>query len=233
MKLAIVVITYNLPADIFLLQVAALKKFCKDDYELYVFDNSYKPEYAQAIVYHCTVNNINYKKTNASSKDGSDSHSFAANLSYGLLKSKHNDFLYLDHDLIPVKEFSVLEILKDKLLAGLGQGTTTKYMWPGCVMFKAEEIGKELIDFSPSHTLVIDTGGGTYKIIEKYGEGACVFFNEEYMENPNYTGQYKFYSMINEGMFMHFVNSSGWNPTEDNSGRLNSLLNIAKEKTGL
>jgi hypothetical protein len=229
MKIVIVIITYNLQPDIFLLQVKSIRKFCKDDFDIKVFDNSYNPELAQAILYHCNTLDIEYRKTHASSRDGSDSHAFAANLSFSLLKNKYDVFVYLDHDLIPVKPFSVMEILQDKVLAGLGQGQTVRYMWPGCVMFKADEIGKGLIDFTPNHQLTLDTGAGFYRVIEAFGEGRCVFFNEEYVENSEYTGEYKFYSMINNGMFMHFVNSSNWNPIENNKGRLNSLYNIAEK----
>lgn len=234
MKVGIIVITYNLSAEIFLLQIAAIKKFCTDDYEIRVFDNSNNLGASEAIRYHATQLNIDYRKTFSSSHNGSDSHSFCANLSYQRVKNEYDYYAYFDHDLIPVKEFSVIKILGDKVIAGLGQGAKKKYFWPGNVMWNGNTIDRELIDFSFSHELGLDTGGGLYKMIEKYGEDNCIFFNESYHQNPNYNrSQYAHYSMIADETFMHFIGASNWINLEDNEERINSLLNIAKEKTGL
>ncbi len=231
MKVAVVVITYNLPSDVFLLQIEAIKKFCKDDFEIQIFDNSNDMNKAADISYHAKELGLSYNKTNASSENGSDSHSFAAGVSYQFLRNKYKAFLYLDHDCIPVREFSILEMLgEDKIIGGLGQGGNKTYFWPGMVFWRNDKIDNDIIDFNFSHDLGLDSGGNLYKIIEKYGIEKCLFFNEEYCQNPNYNGKYNHYAMINNGMFMHFVNTSGWNPIEDNTTRINSLINIAKEK---
>src|SRR3990167_4752300 len=164
-KVGVVIIAYNNP-DLIYKQILCLKKFCKDNYELVVIDNSTEQEAIDAIAYKCQINNLRIIKTHASSKNGSDSHSFAANLSYHKLKDDFSYLFYVDHDLFPIKEFSVIEILKGKAMAGLGQqknGNT--YFWPGCVMWDNDIIQncESKIDFSP--TLGMDTGGGLYKIM--------------------------------------------------------------------
>lgn len=230
MKVGIVIICYNIASRIFLLQVEALKKFCKDDFVIEVFDNSFDEELSEGIRYHCSILEIPYTKTNATSKNGSDSHSFAANLSFDFLKDKYDYFAYLDHDLIPLVPFSVVDILGDKILAGVGQGKNVAYIWPGCLFISTEGIDKELIDFSPNHKLGYDTGGGLSKIFEAYGKENCIFFNEIYCQNPGFTGKQGYYSLINNGMFMHFIEGSNWEGSERHEERINSLLNIAQTK---
>lgn len=225
----IVIITYNIDARIFLLQTEAIKKFCKDEYAIEVFDNSTVYDFSEGIRYHCENLGISYRKTQSASRNGSESHSFAANLSFELLKDKYTHLFYLDHDCIPAKQFSVIEILGIKMMAGLGQQGKKKYLWPGCVMWTNISVDKELVDFSYSHEFSLDTGGNLYKIIERYGEENILFFNEAYCELEGFTGKQAYYSSINNGMFIHWVNASNWEKNSNHEERINRLLNITKE----
>lgn len=231
MKVSIVVVVYNLPAEVTILQVNAIRKFCKDEHEIFIIDNSTDRRLEEGTRYHSGQLGVQYMKTHASSKNGSDSHSFAANLSYQRLKNSAPVIAYLDHDVIPVTSFSFVEILGEKLIAGLGQGDKTPYYWPGMVFWRNDIVDKELIDFSPLPGM--DTGASFCKIIDKYGKDQCIFFNESYHENPYFKHpKYGFYSMINDQMFMHYVNSSNWNFVSGNDERLNSLINITRELIG-
>src|SRR5688572_25347760 len=99
-------------------------------------------------------------------------------------------------------------------------------------MFRNSDIENDLIDFSPEPGL--DTGGSLWRVIEKYGEKACVFFNESYHENPYFKNKEQgHYAMINNEMFMHFVAASNWKNQEKHQERVSALINVAKEKTGL
>ena len=233
--LAIVVITYNIPADVFLLQTEAIKKFCKDKYELFVVDNSSKEEMSVDIRYHATRLGLNYIRTKASSVDSSDSHAWAANFIYKKLQKKYSFFLFLDHDCIPIKEFSVQKILGhgDKSIAGVGQGKQKTYFWPGCVMWCEEDMQNDLIDFSPNNTYGLDTGGELYRVVDLLGKDVCVFFDEAYCENPHFKGKYNNYALLNDGMFLHFINGSNWNKETNNTERINSLINVTRELSGL
>lgn len=230
--LGIVIITYNITPDVFILQTEAIKKFCKDEYVVEVFDNSSDNNLSEGIKYHALRLGCEYTRTKASSVNSSDSHAWAANFAIDKIKKKYLRFLFLDHDCIPVKPFSVTDILWTKIMAGLGQGSpkTKTYFWPGCVMWK---LVSDMVDFSPNTEHGLDTGGNLYKVVEKYTEENCVFFNEEYHQNPHYKGRYNTYAMINNGMFMHFINTSNWNKEKNNAERLNSLINIARSKAGL
>lgn len=233
--LGIVIITYNIPSAVFLLQVQALQKFCKDEFVIEVIDNSTDLELAEHVRYHSSHLGLNYTKTFSGSKNSSDSHSFAANFAYQKFKDTYKYFFFIDHDCLPVTEFSVIEILSGgHVMAGLGQGKLRPYFWPGCVMFNNSSIDQDLIDFSANNEFGLDTGGQLWEIVRKHGEDCCIFFNETYHENSQYRGKaYKHYAMINNQMFMHFVNSSNWNNQGDNQERISSLINIAKDLTGL
>lgn len=233
-KIIIVIITYNI-SSLIKLQVDCIKKFCKDDYSIVVVDNSTDLEIADQIKYHATQAGCTYFKTNASSSNGSASHAFAANLSYLKLKDFQGVFFYLDHDAFPVREFSGYEILGDRVIAGIGQAKgNKKYMFPGCLFFDNKKIERNMVDFSPVGEYGMDTGGGLYKIIDHYTDDACVFFNEAYEQNPNFTKSfYNFYSMINDKMFLHCINGSNWANSEGHQERINSMINIIKERVGL
>lgn len=230
-KVGIIIVTYN-NADLIVKQVECIKKFCKDTYDIVIIDNSTDEKVIDAIKYYNKALKCLYFKTQASSLNGSSSHAFACNLAYNKLQDRYKYIFYLDHDNFPVKPFSVAEILKDKVIAGLGQGSgEKKYFWAGCVMFDNSLIERSLVDLSPNNQYKLDTGGNLYKVIDKYGEDKCVFFNESYHQNPDFTESfYNFYSMIHNEGFMHFVNSSNWNKISKNKERINSLLNILNKK---
>lgn len=224
---AIVIVCYNNPT-LLVHQIACIRKFCLDAYDIVVVDNSTDWNAISGIKYHAELGNALYIKTNARSVGGSESHAFAANVSYLQLKDKYEYFLYLDHDCFPIKNFSIAHTLGECHIAGIGQQKERTYFWPGCVMFKADEA----IDFSCNNTLHLDTGGNLYKMIDKYGLSSCIFFNEAYHENDQYNGDsmYNFYTTINNDMFMHFVAASNWHKSSDNDERVNSLLNILQNR---
>jgi len=232
MKVGIVIIVYNISSEIMILQIEAIRKFCKDDFTIEIIDNSTDIQVSTDIRYHCERLGVNYKKTFAISLNGSQSHSFAANLSYQKLKDQFDIFLYLDHDCIPVLPFSVVEILgEEKVMAGIGQHEVNTFMWPGCVAWRNDKVDNELIDFSPCHELRQDTGSGLRKVIEKYGKENCIFFDEAYHQNPDFVdNRYGYYSMINGGVFCHCVNGSNWAASDRHEERINSFANIIREK---
>jgi len=220
--LAIIIITYN-NHKLLRKQLSRIKTHCKDkDYDIIVVDNSNDKNSIDHIKYISYSFPTLYLKTNSSSQGGSNSHAFAANLANTSFGKLYDEFLYLDHDCFPIKDFSVSEVLGNKIMAGIAQPKSKTYLWPGCLMFKA---GLD-IDFSVNHELGLDTGGNLYKIVEQ-AKDDIIFFNEIYNENPEFTkNMYNFYALINDGMFMHFINGSGWNKVGHQEERINSLLNI-------
>lgn len=229
MKAAIGVITYNIDSRIFVLQMQSLIKFCRDEFDIHIIDNSYDKEKANDIKYHCDQMHISYKRTKSGSKNSSDSHTFALKFAYDYLCDKYDYFLFLDHDCIPVKPFSIAEVLGIKLMAGIGQGQAHRYLWVGCLFMNTSGIDKELIDFSFSHQLHLDTGGMLYKAIEKYGEENFIFFDEVYCQIDGFQGKSGYYTLINDGMFCHYVNGSNWENTQRHEERMSALINITNQ----
>lgn len=235
MKVGIIIITYNISAEVFLLQIAAIKKFCKDEFVIHVIDNSDDKEIAEHIRYHSSINEIDYTKTFSGSKGSSDSYSFAANFSYQKFKDDYSLMLFLDHDCVPVQDFSVEEILSGgHVAAGVGQPKAKKYPWPGLFFLNNDAVDHDLVDFSPNAEHGLDTGGNLYKIIEEYGSESFRDLSETYHQNKDYiTKEYGYYSMLANETFMHFVAGSNWINKTDHQHRISSLVNIVKEKTGL
>lgn len=229
MKTGIVIITFNIDTRIFLLQIEAIRKFCKDDFAIEIIDNSKDNKIAEAIQYHSERLEIQYRRTISKVKDFSMSHSFAANISYQLLKDSYDILFYLDHDCVPVEPFSCEEILGEKLFAGIKQQKSKTYFWPGCFMFK-NHIDKSVIDFSPNSEFQLDTGGNLYHLIEKYGEHNAVFFSESYMQNEElYAEKHNFFSIIND-TFWHCIGASNWFKVLYHEARINSFINAVTEK---
>lgn len=267
-RCAILSVHYN-NSSFIIPQIQCIRKFCTDpNYDIIIVDNSDTGNFHEAIKYHAERLGAIYMKTQASSSNGSQSHAFALNTGFQKYKDDYKEFLFLDHDAFPIKEFSVSKSLLQNddgnlVIAGLGQGQAYKYFWAGCFAVDLatppsnpgkkvlKPIGqwtqenvpeydnepiliKDLIDFSPNHELKLDTGGNLYKIIEAYGEKNCAFWDEKYCQNPNFTkSQYTSYALINNEMFLHCINGSGWNKAEANEERINSLLAILREKTGI
>jgi glycosyltransferase involved in cell wall biosynthesis len=219
----IIIVTYNRP-DLLPIQLGAIQLFCKDKYEVVVIDNSTDEASADeiaAIAYDCRV-----YRTSSHSKNSSDSHAFAANFAFTKLRNDYEHFLFLDHDIFPTKPFSVPEMLCDRFLGGLGQIKHKTYLWPGFVFWRNDKV--ESLDFSTSPGL--DTGGNTWKEVERIGIDGIAWQPEVYCENQYFKEPpYNFYSVIGDG-WIHFINSSGWNPQKGHNERLDSLKRILNEK---
>lgn len=235
--LAVVIIAYNVP-EFIIKHIELFKSLYKKPYELIIVDNSSDESMATDIKYHCDLNGVEYIRTRASSSNGSDSHAFAANLSYTILKDRpYTDFMYLDHDCFLIKETDLfpsdIEGTAAPIVTGLKQVKGNKsYFWPGCFVFENKPLIKELLDFSPSQEFGLDTGGMTYKLIESK-EVHKDFFDEEYEQNDAVSDPNGNYYSIIGGMFMHFIKGSNWNGAENHHQRINSLFNILKNKTSI
>lgn len=223
--LGIVIVSYNV-ADLLPLQLDAIKAFCTDQYEIIVVDNSTDNDASEAIKYHAREH-LYYRTRSLST--GSRGHAFALNFIYEKLRREYDYFLFLDHDIFPTAEFSVIERLSEFPLGGLAQQKSKLYLWPGYLFLKCSEF--EILDFSPCHDNKLDTGGRLYEEVESLAkDGRLIFVSEEYVENPYFKKlPYNFYSVIDK-TWIHFINASGWNKVADNEERINSLKNIVQRK---
>lgn len=234
-KLAVVIIVFNI-SHLIEKQIQLVRKFCKDDHDIIVIDNSSNLQIASVIESKVKHAGVSYIKT-SSPPDFSQSHATACNLAYHSFKDVYKYLFLLDHDNFPITKFSVMDVMKDKVIGGVGQARgNILYYWPGCTMINNEFIDKALVDFSVNYDLGLDTGGNLYKIIEKHGTDKCVNFDQYDIPNPA-DKSYSFYNEItnpksisSEFRFMHFINSSNWNKKERNEERVQSLLQILEQK---
>jgi len=231
-KVGVIIIIYNIPSTLFILQIEAIKTFCTDeDYEIQIIDNGNIPLMSEHIKYHAELFGLNYTKTFSTDQNSSTSHSFSADLAYQMFKDRYEIIAYIDHDLIPVKFFSFSEILGDKIMAGLGQHKGI-YMWPGLVFWWNSKIDKSLVSFAPQ--IGLDTGAGLRKIIEEYGIENCRFLNEAYQQNIGFTGtKHGHFSLLHDATFAHMVCASNWSGEDRHEERVNTFINFVKEKAGL
>lgn|SRR5580698_5502563 len=229
-KTAIIIVVFNI-SNLILTQIELIRKFCNDDgFDIIVIDNSSVFYISDEIKKHTINANCIYDKTPRGPVDFSHSHAFACNYAYNKFQSEYEFLFFLDHDNFPTTNFSVKNILGDKIIGGIGQSRKTKiYFWPGCLMFNNTKIDKTLINFSTNNDLGLDTGGMLYKIIETYGQNNCLFFDEYLIKNELFDGtSYNNYAIISKQSFsfMHFINASNWNPIVKNENRISSLLKI-------
>jgi len=230
-KLAVVIIAFN-RVDLIVQQAKCMRKFCLDDYDLIVVDNSNDPGVSAHLLSLSGELGFEYFQTRIVSSDGSVNHATACNMAYQKYCIHYGYFLFLDHDCFPVKSFSVSAVLSGKIIAGMPQTKPTRiYFWPGCLMINNNRILHSLVDFAPNSALGLDTGGNLFKVIDYYGLEQCFFLDEEHVKNPSFNKSfYDFYALINSGVFMHFINASNWNNSAENTLRVESLYRILAEK---
>ena len=144
-NLLLTVITFN-NIDILRKQYEYLKKYLETPYDYLVADNSNLTSKSIEIERFCHENNLSYVKIPNNPLTGiraSGSHGIALNWVYRNIIQKYRPkyFGFLDHDIFPIKQVSIL----DKLNLGF-YGVVRKrkepywYMWPGFSFYEYEMI---------------------------------------------------------------------------------------------
>jgi glycosyltransferase involved in cell wall biosynthesis len=227
-KIGIITVTYNF-SKLLTYQIECFKKYCTDDYEFIVVDNSNNIDEIYDIKNICFDNEIKYIGTYISVNSGnipSTNHGLALNYAYKKFKTEFEYLFFIDHDLFPIKKFSVENILGEKIISGCENIiSNTKYLWPGCLMIKKLE---ESFDFTPVGPL--DTGGKLADFIQKNENKVLYLNNKEVKINKKFNDRYvrDCYWDIHDGTFMHFINASNWSNSKSElfNDRLNHLFNI-------
>jgi len=226
-KIGFVVVTYNKP-ELLDYQIKLINKNCLNtNYEINIVDNSTKPDAISEIAKICESYGVNYTKVMYQESWASVSHAKAFNHFYDNHKSEYNYLFFLDHDLFPIKNFDVIELLDDSDIAGCRNYIKgVEYMFPGCLILKKTD---EVINFIPLHGL--DTGCQLSGFIKKHKHRFLEVDNK-----PIGDGKYKhtrlhgFYNIIHNETFIHFIKASNWMnlPEVDFKVREDDLLNVLK-----
>jgi len=168
--------------EIIKIQHSYLKKFLKDSFDYVVADNSSKKDISEKIKAFCSINNISYIKipyNPLTNVRASGSHGVALNWCYKNLIQKYNPkyFGFLDHDIFPLKEVSIIEKLGGNFYGAIrNRKHPYWYMWPGFSFFNYSKVKNYSFNFFPYHagsdgSIFLDTGGSNYfSIFKKIGK---------------------------------------------------------------
>lgn len=225
-------IAFNRP-DMIEYQNLFLRKHFKCPYILTVVDNSTLPKARSTIRSYCVNQNIPYLSLPPNpfrSPQFSNSHGSALNYTYkNYLKHRAASIIgFLDHDIFPVDDFNIQEILSTQPFYGMLQENETSavpngkllYLWPGLAFFLNKNILKKKLDFMPNFGG--DTGSASYYSIYKptfdsLKSGETFQYAEEerikLLEGSNF--QTDMFAMIGK-KWLHVVNASEWKKSENN-----------------
>lgn len=231
--IGIVIITFNTPS-FFTKQIELIQRFCTDDYEIIIVDNSDDKEKYDSIKYHAKRLGCKFRKVSSADGDASHSHSFAANFAYSDNRNYYKYLSFWDHDLFPTKPFSLREMIGDAHIMGLEQiRMKVKYLWPGFLTMTTdiEIIDPNKVDFTPRKIdgVMTDTGGGMAPMLKNIADANKVLLPEIHKHNTTFKGKDNFYAEI-AGHFVHFINGSNWKRAKKQQERINSLLNILETR---
>lgn len=259
-KIAFLTIAFNVP-EFIEHQTRCIKRFCKDkQYDILIVDNSNIETCRKNIQQQCESLDVKYFKIESNivkpkKLDSSGDHAFALRYGFNKFKDDYDYVFFLDHDIFPIKDFSVAEFLKlnteNKLIAaGLPQGSNKTFFWAGCFLLNMRGCDLNLIgNFSPIHALGLDTNGDSHKLLEVYEKDRFCFFNEQFIINNRFldiisnkqdevrqngggevNDPYKEYQLIANGTFLHFRGGSNYVSCILYGERMGSLFNVLNEK---
>ncbi len=177
-KILLTVVAFN-NVDIIKLQYNNLKNLLKDNFDYIVINNSNNKKSSEKIFDFCKENKISYVKIPKNPLTGiraSGSHGVALNWCYKniIKKYKPEYFGFLDHDIFPLKDTSIINNLGKGFYGVIKRRPKNYwYLWPGFSFFEYEKIKNFSINFFPYHAgdygeIFLDTGGSNYVSIYKY-----------------------------------------------------------------
>lgn len=225
---AIIIIAFNEP-ELLIKQVECINQFHKTPVDIIVIDNSTNLEKGESIRYHAGRLKVIYKKTNSETTGSpSMSHAFACNFAFDNFNYRY--MLFLDHDLFPIKKFTIKRLLEGAPYGGLEQiRQGIKYLWGGFIILDNSQVDPELVDFYPKNIegVQLDTGGGFSELLK---DGNGKLFDEVHVDNRYYSpkkGDY--YAILGDIEFMHFIGGSNWMKRKDHEERQQSLYKLLQE----
>lgn len=239
MKIKTFLFTFNRP-DILELQISCLKQYLKDDFDIFVVNDSRDEKYLNEFLNICFENNIEMLiHQSYSGKTPSQYHADTVEWVFNEClddRCENDDIvLFLDHDMFLIEEIKLETYFDNYDVIGLLQTRENiKYVWPGIMAFVYSKLKNFDFNFQPQvvNGQHLDTGGGTYKILQ---DESIRFYNTKVSypstykdcdltkhENNNGYG----YELHLDDTILHFRNASSWhnNFIVNNSDNKNILL---------
>ena len=181
-NLFIITIAYN-HVKLIEKQIELVKRFGRDDdYRHVIVDNSPKRRVRKQIKQICAREGVDYvcvpryidKLISHKLFGNGLSHGAAINwMFYHVLKyNQPESFALLDHDVLPLKDFSLRELLHSRDFYGVERNKGIGwYLWPGWSIFRYNIVEKCKPNFLPEFVdgTYLDSGGGNYeRLYSKY-----------------------------------------------------------------
>lgn len=241
---AFVTLSFNVP-DFMPWLFATVAKFCGEPYDFVVCDDSTDATASERIKAWCE-GRAQFYRLPAPTPDaqvGSLRAVQAIQHAYEIVRDRYDRLAFLDHDIFPIRPFTFESVTQGAEFAGTAQSAfppriddPRRYFWPGLLFFQNRPEYRPHIDLGGAPELGFDTGGGTWKMIERVGRDRCRFIAHSPVENPYFRGGvYHWYPVYDDGGWIHFLNGSGWNwpESENQVERLSTLFHILGEAAGI
>ena len=212
-------------------QIKLMDTKLKDKFTHFIVDNSDVAEQSSKIMELCRQHKRPYiRLTGNLFGRGSDSHSLALNWAFRqlVLRFKPKYFGFLDHDIYPVKEETIIPLLdKQQIYGHLQHRDDYWYLWPGLCFFKFNELFDANVDFGAGNVngVNVDTGGALYKTIySKLNRDKIAFPSQRY-EDLREGDLIQSDKVEYIGNWMHSFNGSYWITIKDKEQQLENLIN--------
>lgn len=213
-KLFVVTVAFNDP-ELIVLHHAALKKYLRDPYEYFVFDNSSDESKAAELKTWCLGHSINYVRLPVNryrTNLPSASHSFALNWIYRncILRFKPAVFGVWDCDLYPTRPITVRPHLAVNGTWGIIRRQNPVFrpwqsglhVWIGLVFFRLEKFKQQAPNFMPRFG--VDVGGR----IVLDPKVAAAFSDRQYLDDLRSTEIAPRVEVYQNDSFVHFGGSA-------------------------
>ena len=200
-------------------QIKLMKKNFKDEHQHIIVDNSSDEAISKEIRKICVDSDIMYIKLPKNTLFCSQSHALALNYTWRNVIAKREClkyFWFLDHDIFPIKETSVLPYLKNQKMYGYLVDKNRRwylwdwwFIWPWFCFFD-KSISKKF-NFSLYKNFIpfraLDTGGKNRKHIYKYYKKEDLEFTQRELRGI---------TKNNEDISLNYYQIIDWAPTIEN-----------------
>ena len=225
-------VAFNRP-DVIEWQIHLVRRHLAECDGYVVFDNSRKDEAREAIRDLCRRKDVPYVGLPRNKLIVSASHGLALNwIVRNFVKTfRPSAFGFIDHDIFPTVPFSIREQINGKILYGRQRRDTPTpggwFLWAGFCFFDGK-VPLRRLDFAPSYTFHMDSGGGNWPVLYRSIDSALVRFAE--MKRLRFGAgddEYEDFFTSIDG-WLHVANASRWRqPQIDRRKHLVALLRQA------
>lgn len=187
----VLIITHNVNRPDFIeLQHKTFKKFLHDSYEFVVFNDAQTPSMVNQIdaaCEACGIRNFHLPQINRSVNSCSGRHSEAIMYSLQKIGLKYDGIvMMIDCDMFLIKDFSVVDFLRDFDIAGLYQLSSDQkcnYLFAGLIFFNMNNLpNKATMNLSDGYIngARVDTGGNIYYYLKANPSVKTLYFQDKF-----------------------------------------------------